>query len=671
MFKITREAPPRIEVKDNAAEPVQFAADELRQYMGRVLGVELSVKENSDAPVIRLLETPGTDLGEEGFLISMENGELQIRGGNPRAVLYGVYEFLRRYCGCLFSGLAPDGEYIPGRETIEVPPSPVRMTPRFWYRNLNVAGQRLNANTLESSLGRIDWMAKNGLNYVQFFALNDKANPDGRYVTFDPETGEERVDAANCCTDSWYWKHVVPHIRKRGLLMDMDCHNLLYFLPPELYFKKHPEWYMLREGKRVVGNQLTICTSNKDMLTELTKNFLNYIQTHPEVKKVGLGPMDGIGMCECDACRAMDESPDDVFAPVGHFKSPEGESRSKVRRYVRLINHVARAVKKEYPEIIVGYTAYADLFYTPRDISLDDNIIPTVDIYWHCAAHPIASNGCAVNRFFYRNLIKWRAYHKGKVFVWYPYLYGMASQNALPYPVSEMNCRDMQMFKEIGVDGLCGYSHELLFKQYNLNHLAYARCCWWNAVDHSKLTDEYLLGVFGKAGQALRPVYDSFHQSMLRIERERTAASRYLQFTHDPTNPGGCLLPNGFNIAYFMDELGEETLDRCVAEARSLAENDREQRQVEEFAAAAGYWKAAAAFFRAYYPTLDPLPDVTLKDLLNRCQEAKLKAEQVCEYIKSLNGRAMGWVPPTQWMAYEAKARRLDAQIEKLSGTQP
>lgn len=660
-FKMTRSLPPKVVVEPEAAEPVQFAAEELSKYLGRVLGVDMSAA--AEAPTIRLLVTSNTDLGEEGFLISEANGDLRIEGGGPAGVVYGVYEFLRQHCGCLFSGLAPDGEYIPERGAIEVKDLPLRMTPKLWYR----AQQFYGMDGLELDLARIDWMAKNGFNVVRFYALNDAVeSPEGQ-SSFDPETGEARGDVRGMPTDSWFRKHITPQILKRGLKLEMSGHNLLYFLPPELYFEKHPEWYALQDGERVPGGcQICLCTSNPEMVDELAQNSLRCLETHPEVKILGLAPMDGIGGCECDACRDMDESPDDMFLSRGHYKSPEGENRSKVRRYVRLINQVARAVKERFPDVHLGYVAYADLFFAPRDIELEDNIIPTVGIYWQCAGHPIAPHGCPVNRFFYHNLWRWRKYHQGRVHV-YNYFMGMHMQKSLPYPISELVIRDWQFFKEMGVDGACSLSRDSCFKTYNLNYLAFARSAWWNSVDHGRLIDEYLLGMFGEAGKALRPVWDSFYKSMLRIEQEYTSASIYLQSKrHDPTDPGGCLLPTAHNIAFFMDELGEEALDRCITQARSLVSDDRERRQVKDFAVVVEYWKMAAAFFRAYQPTVDPLPDVTADELLEHHREARRLAQGIIEYIEPLDGE--GWLYRGTLGRWERQLGEIDTQIKELTG---
>jgi hypothetical protein len=62
-LKFTRSEFPRIDITTDAAERIRFAADELRRYLGLVLGVEPGVPEQPQSPVVRLLKASRADLG--------------------------------------------------------------------------------------------------------------------------------------------------------------------------------------------------------------------------------------------------------------------------------------------------------------------------------------------------------------------------------------------------------------------------------------------------------------------------------------------------------------------------------------------------------------------------------------------------------------------------------
>ena len=125
---VQRSAPDRI---------VAFAAAELRRYLGEILGVTLpEAASTTERPVIHLDVDPNAGLTDEGYQMRADGRTFQITGGGPAGVVFGSYEFLRRYGGCRFADLGPDGEYVPRKQRIEAPAAPLRMKPKLWYRGL-------------------------------------------------------------------------------------------------------------------------------------------------------------------------------------------------------------------------------------------------------------------------------------------------------------------------------------------------------------------------------------------------------------------------------------------------------------------------------------------------------------------------------------------------------
>ena len=135
IWKVSSNNPPGIEILAPATVPMEFAASELVHYLGQILGTPLSVKPSSTGkPRILIEKVTDNDLGDEGYEIRAEGKTARIRGGGDLGVLYGVYEFLRRYGGCRFSGLGPDGELVPGRKEIVATDLPLLRKPKLWYR---------------------------------------------------------------------------------------------------------------------------------------------------------------------------------------------------------------------------------------------------------------------------------------------------------------------------------------------------------------------------------------------------------------------------------------------------------------------------------------------------------------------------------------------------------
>lgn len=107
------------------------------------------------------------DPAEEGFDISPQGQTLTLSGA-PSGIWSGACKFLLRFGGCQFSGLGPDCQHVPRRRQIEVA-RPLRMKPRLRCRGC----QFFYPEPLELVIQRLDWMAKNGLNYVIFTPRHD------------------------------------------------------------------------------------------------------------------------------------------------------------------------------------------------------------------------------------------------------------------------------------------------------------------------------------------------------------------------------------------------------------------------------------------------------------------------------------------------------------------
>ena len=654
-WSVSAREPLTIETEDPCSEPMEFAAAELARYLARVLGRPIPAVAVQAGPLIVIGKVNDPGLGDEGYELSVANRTLAIRGGGDAGVVYGVYEFLRRGCGCRFSGLGPDGEHVPRRTHIELKDSSIRMKPRLWYRGLQLS----SPGSLALVVQWLDWMAKNGLNYVIY-----RPQPDagGRDETFDPATGELRTGSGY--TQEWFDRFVRPEVHKRGLKLDMNHHNLFYWLPPAKYFEQHPEWYAEVDGQRLAeAKQLCICTSNDEAVETLIENMRQYLRRNPDVKIAGVIPEDGWGMCQCDKCAAGDLDPDDRFKGPLNWRESGGTNRSKVERYARLLNQVARGIRDEFPEVLVGGAAYIDLTPPPETVPLESSTAVWVAIYWRDSAHVMAEDSpSVVNRHFFKLLKKWRQTYRGRL-ITYSYYMGMNAQKSLPYPMDRTICRDWPVYKAIGVEGATIQCWPSNHDVYSLNLLAFARNGWHDDVDPDELLDEYLEGMFGAAADAVRPIFDAFHDAWRRAEagapgelRANVAADpKY------PTSRGVAIIPNGRSIVFLLDVLGRDRLGVVLEQARAAATEDRERRQVAKLAAAR-YWQMAAEVFQLERQ----IEDAREKGDEATAQSARAQALQqidaIAEYLDSL---PPGWgaaTLPRGWKRMRETVSQLDTR---------
>ena len=592
-WSVSRQAPPFIQCQADASEPMRFAASELARYLERVLGAPMAAREEDRAPRIILETTSDSDLGDEGYRIAADDAALTITGGGDAGVVYGVYDFLRRYAGCLFSGLGPDGEFVPRRETVEFVGPRLRMKPQLWYRGLPL----YFFEDVGLTIRWVDWMAKNGLNYVVYAPMPESAM---EYETYDPMTGG--VFLAQRYTKDWFDRNIRPEMRKRALKLDMNHHNLFYWLPPSEYFAEHPEWFAMVDGKRShQPHQLCICTSNDQAVETLVANVTTYLRQNPDVKIVGILQEDGRGVCQCSECVAGDTDPQEHLRPWRGRSG--GPNYAKIDRYANLLNRVARAIRDEFPGVLVGGAAYIDMAWPSQRVRLEPNTVMWMATYWRDGAHVLEEDSPSpVNRFFADLLRQWRRASPGRV-ITYSYYMGMSSQKSLPYPMDRIICRDWRHLKAMGIEGAVTQCWPSNHDLYALNLLAFARCGWSDDVDPDALRDEYLRGMFGSAADAIRPMFDAFHEAWRRAEEEGPGDSRMLEMLAqfgEPYSRGVPIRPNGTSMPFLLDVLGEDRLDDILAAARQAASDDRERRQVEKLAAACAYWKLGARVFRTY-----------------------------------------------------------------------
>jgi hypothetical protein len=548
----------RVEVNEDAAEPVRFAAAELRRYLTKILGGKPHLHPEQRSPMtIVVEEMVNATARSEGFEIRRDPSGLRIIGRDPAGALFGSYFFLRQFCGCRFSSLAPDGEYVPKKNTLSIGPLPCTRSPRLGYRGL----QFYYYEGRDLMVSRLDWMAKNGLNYVMFSPA-----PEGDpCVDVDPATGAElhvKTGTEQRYSKAWFDFHLLPEIRKRGLKLDLNHHNLAFWMPPARDFTIHPDWYALIDGERKPrATQLCLCTSNPDAIATLTERVRQFLRDHREVNIAGIIPEDWFGMCQCDECRQLDDDPGDAFRPKPiRFPSPKLENRSKSRRYARLIQTIALAIRDEFPDVRIGMSAYMDLLFPTEDVDLPANTICWVALYWRQSHVPLSSDSpSAVNRFLAEVLQRWRQQTRGDLIV-YEYYMGMEMQRSLPYPIWEVICRDWQELPRLGVQGatiqIFGTNHAA----YALNCLAFARCGWEESVDPDRLLHEFLEGEYGAAGS------------------------------------GGGLEPNGKKIVYFLRKIDRSFAHQCLERAIAQAKTAREKRQVAALAQAFAYWELSADF---------------------------------------------------------------------------
>ncbi len=453
----------RIVLASDASPSELNAAMELKRFIYEISGAELPVVSDESRPGrheiilgdnrhFRALDT-GIDiasLGEEGYVLRTVGSSLIIAGGDVRGVLYGVYGLLEDHLGCRW--FTPGVSRIPECEHLEIPVLDERVVPAVSYREPYVweafdgnwaARNRMNRNSAGGGLGvrhggRIEWVPG-------FFA-----------------------------------------------------HTFEDFIPPDRYFRRHPEYFSLVNGRRKKWRSQLCCT-NEDVAEIIAEGAIEAFREYPWANVLSVSHNDWDYHCECDSCTALAEREGSDMAPV-----------------LLLVNRVAEAVEREFPDKIISTLAYQWTRKPPKTMRPRRNVAIRLCTIECCFSHPLNSCDSDENRAFAEDLRAWST-AAGRLWVW-NYVTSFAHY-FVPFPNLRTRDDDIRFFVENGVDAIfqqdvyttpCG---ELSGLSAYMN----AKLLWNPDYSENTIIDDYLSGVYGPAAPHIRAYIDLIHD---KVERE-------------------------------------------------------------------------------------------------------------------------------------------------------
>ena len=309
-----------------ASEAEQYAAKELAHFLKEMTGAEFATKLDdagaSDFEIV-LGNTNRKSLGElgpelrpkawEGFAIFAEGAKLYIMGNIPRATLYGVYDFLEQELGVRF--VAPKLTHVPGRAVLKVRITPRRFDPVLEYRSLDGVNDGV-------------------------WAVRNRLNAHGQSIPFERMLGGVRYAGY-----PWHTFEVLVSVDK--------------------YFKDHPEYFAMKNGKRI-SKRTQLCLTNPEVFEIAIKTLRGWIQNQTKSNSynpdtllmVSVTQNDWRNWCECPKCKAID---DKEGGPSGSYMS--------------FVNKVAEALEDDFPNVAVVMFGYMYTQDPPKTIRPRDNVI--------------------------------------------------------------------------------------------------------------------------------------------------------------------------------------------------------------------------------------------------------------------------------------------------------
>ena len=434
----------RIVIPSTASLQERKAAEVLKDYLLQISGAAIPVVAASTPgnpyEIIlgqneRLDETGVSinysELKADGFIIMTEGLRLIIAGGNDKGTLFGVYTFLEKYLGCRM--YAPGVKIIPHKETLLVGRINDREVPEYNYRTIHY---------------KVSWDAE----YADWHKLNHDAQGER------PAWGT--------------WVHTFNSL-----------------VPPDTYFRDHPEYFALRDGKRLPTQ---LCLTNPEVLKVVIQNLRRQIAQNPTAKYWSVSQNDNRKYCMCDECRALDEK--------------EGSHSGTM---INFVNHVA----EKFPDYKISTLAYEYTRKAPATIKPLSNVNIMLCSIEVRRDKPIAMADDTMSISFVKDVSDWGKI-AGDIIVWD---YVIQFNNLLsPFPNLQVLQPNLQFFVENGVTAMFEQGNREVGGEFaELRTYLISKLLWDPRANADTIINDFLSGYYGAASKHIRQYIDEMREALL------------------------------------------------------------------------------------------------------------------------------------------------------------
>lgn len=481
-------------VAPDATPPVRHAAAELVSFLGQVTGAKFELVNAGQAGLFvgpgaaKMADPAFTDegLGDQGIVIRTVGENLILAGGEPRGTLYAVYSFLEDYVGCHW--WTAGASTIPRKPTLAFENVNVRYIPPLEYRDTNYAGA-----------GEADYSVRN-----KFNGQNHRLFYDDGLSNTQQDLYRGGRKFAFVKSDRW------------------GGHALWMMAPPQVYFKDHPEWYSMIDGKRTAEDvhHSSLCLTNPELRQRIVENSILALWGHPHASILSLEQWDDGGPpdhCQCPECAKVEKE--------------EGSAAGIMVRFTNAVMDDFRKQSHKFEKGIPPVTVLA-YHYTqkpPLHAKPDPNIIVRL-----CPIHadysiPLGSDG---NKEFRDDFIGWSKI-TDRIHIWYystNFGYPM-----LPYPNFGVMGKNLKYLTDNSVKGIFAEGMAVPGGEMSeLRSWMLGQLSWNPNRDPQQLIRQFADGYYGAAGPSVVAALDSMQKSLAvsgdKLLIDMPPTSKFLNF---------------------------------------------------------------------------------------------------------------------------------------------
>jgi hypothetical protein len=451
-FKIKAGQAVSIVLPSQAIPSEGTAAQELQHYLAQITGATLHIVPENQAAALKgaAIYLGPTEFsrrhlknkkpfGTEEWAMQTQGNALILTGGRPRGTLYAAYHFLEDVCGVRWWN--PWEETVPRRGVLPITAMNKRGQPAFRYRDI----------------------------YMIY------GNDGGRFAA------RNRLNST-------------PTSAAYGGLSEVSLpsvHSFFTWLPPEKYFKDHPDWYLVPAGGAPTELNAQLCVSNGEMRAEFLKVLREKIRADrekalaenaPPPKLYDVSQMDnGIGFI-CGENKALVEK--------------EGAESAALLDF---INFLADGIKDEFPDVMIDTLAYHSGEKAPKTLRARDNVMIVLTDTQSNLLLPVTAER---NRVMRENVEQW-AKHCKYLRIWdYAITY---VQPHIPTPTMHTYPTDLQfLLKHNGEGEFIEFEEPLQADMRDMKLWVLAKMLENPHQDYSALVREFTDGFYGPAGTYIR-----------------------------------------------------------------------------------------------------------------------------------------------------------------------
>ena len=250
--------------KYNIISDYSDVADTLNVYLNKAIGISLEISDKQKKRSIILVEK--TDLNKDFISIDYKDSLITISANNKRNLYYATYDFIEKFLNV--NWLSTDFTYYEDLKSINFPKN------YSYYFEPPVL-----TRTVHSKLFYKDSV------FADKLKVTNEAFP--RYV---------------------------PSAR---------VHTFHRFLPYEVFYDKNPEYYALRNGKRLPTQ---LCLTNTDVLKIVKDSVNSFFNKFPNSDVISVSQDDNTQYCQCDKCSKIDNHEGSPAGTMIHFVNAVAES---------------------------------------------------------------------------------------------------------------------------------------------------------------------------------------------------------------------------------------------------------------------------------------------------------------------------------------------------------